>query len=49
MPAGLDRGGALTQITGDSSVQYVVQIRDIADGQTQDLNLGQLLVGRERG
>lgn len=33
----------------DSDIQDVVQIRDVADGQPQNLNFGQLLIRREGG
>lgn len=32
-----------------SDVQHVVQVGDVADGQAKDLNLGELLIGGQRG
>lgn len=34
---------------GGSDIQHVVQVGDVADSQAKDLNLGELLVGRQRG
>jgi len=34
---------------GGSDVQHVVQVGDVADGQAEDLNLGELLVRRQGG
>lgn len=32
-----------------SDIEDMVEVGDVADGQAQDLNLGELLVGRQRG
>lgn len=34
---------------GSSDIQHVVQVGDVADGQAEDLDLGEFLVGRQRG
>lgn len=34
---------------GGSDIQHMVQVGDVADGQAQDLDLGELLVRREGG